>query len=84
MKNGVYALQNKLTGRYGQVFSLPTDGFAIYAITKMLDSNPNENREIELLYKVGEIDLETGELTRENAKLIPWESTPMIEKEAEK
>ena len=68
MKNNLYTLYNKLSLRYGEVMTYPTDAFASMAISKVA-SNPQANidlNEIDVC-RVGSIDIETGVITPEVA-----------------
>ena len=68
MKNNLYTLYNKLSLRYGDVRTFPTDAFASMTISKLL-SNPQSDidlSEIEVC-RVGSIDIETGVVTPETA-----------------
>ena len=68
MKNNLYTLYNKLSLRYGEVMTYPTDAFATMAISKIA-SNPQANldlSEIEVC-RIGSIDIETGVITPEVA-----------------
>ena len=68
MKNNLYTFYNKLSLRYGDVRSFPTDSFASMAISKIA-SNPQSEldlSEIEVC-RIGSIDIETGIITPEVA-----------------
>ena len=68
MKNNLYTLYNKLSLRYGEVMTYPTDSFASMAISKVA-ANPQANlhlSEIDVC-RIGSIDIETGVITPEVA-----------------
>lgn len=68
MKNNLYTLYNKLSLRYGEVMTYPTDSFASMAISRIA-SNPQANidlSEIEVC-RIGSIDIETGVIIPEVA-----------------
>ena len=70
MKNNLYTLYNKLSLRYGEVMTYPTDSFCSMAISKIA-SNPQNNvdlSEIEIC-RIGSIDIETGVITPEVAPI---------------
>ncbi len=68
MKNNLYTLYNKLSLRYGEVMTYPTDAFASTMVSKIA-SNPKNNfdlNEIDVC-RIGSIDVETGVITPEAA-----------------
>ena len=68
MKNNLYTVYNKLSLRYGEVMTYPTDAFASMAISKLV-SNPKcelDLSEIDVC-RIGSIDIETGVITPETA-----------------
>ena len=68
MKNNLYTIYNKLSLRYGEVMTYPTDAFASMTISKLV-SNPKcelDLSEIDVC-RVGSIDIETGVITPEVA-----------------
>ena len=70
MKNNLYTIYNKLSLRYGEVMTYPTDAFASMAISKIV-SNPKcelDLNEIDVC-RVGSIDIETGVITPEVAPI---------------
>lgn len=61
MNNNVYTLFNKLSNRYGDVVSFPSDG---YAVARVME-NPNfksHANEFELC-RIGSVSIETGVIT---------------------
>lgn len=68
MKNNLYTLYNKLSLRYGEVMTYPTDSFASMAISKVA-SNPQANLDLSEIdvCRIGSIDIETGVITPEVA-----------------
>lgn len=68
MKNNLYTIYNKLSLRYGEVMTYPTDSFASMAISKIA-SNPQANLDLSEIdvCRVGSIDIETGVITPESA-----------------
>lgn len=61
MQNNIYCLYNKLSGRYGDVISFPSDG---YAVARVME-NPNLKShitEVELC-RIGSVSVETGVIT---------------------
>lgn len=87
MLNNVYSLKNKLSGRYGDVFTYPTDAFAVTRL-KEVASVPEAKinlKEVEL-YRVATMEIETGKITAmlEPVKVdIPEENKSIIEMEEE-
>ena len=68
MKNNLYTIYNKVSLRYGEVMTYPTDAFASMSISKII-SNPKcelSLSEIDVC-RVGSIDIETGVITPETA-----------------
>lgn len=70
MKNNLYTLYNKLSLRYGEVMTYPTDSFASMAISKIA-SNPQANLDLSEIdvCRIGSIDIETGVITPETAPI---------------
>ena len=68
MKNNLYTLYNKLSLRYGEVMTYPTDSFASVSISKIA-SNPQANLDLSEIdvCRIGSIDIETGVITPEVA-----------------
>ena len=68
MKNNLYTLYNKLSLRYGEVMTYPTDSFASMAISKIA-ANSQANLDLSEIdvCRVGSIDIETGVITPETA-----------------
>lgn len=54
MKNYVYVIYNKLSGRYESVMSFPSDGMALHRLNGNIDKAEYE------LCRVGSIDIESG------------------------
>lgn len=69
MKNNVYVFYNNLSGRYGEVVSFPSDGFALARVQPTI--KPEQLDEIQIC-RVGSIDIETGELKTEPPVRIAW------------
>ena len=68
MKNNLYTLYNKLSLRYGEVMTYPTDAFASAMVSKIA-ANPKNNfdlNEIDVC-RIGSVDVETGVITPEVA-----------------
>lgn len=61
MCNNVYSLYNKLSCRYGDVVSFPSDG---YALARVME-NPNLKSHINEfeLCRIGSVSVETGVIT---------------------
>jgi hypothetical protein len=80
MKNSIYILFNTLACRYSDIFNFPTDSFAISRIKKALtpSNNPNDDTNIKehLIFKIGELDIETATIIPCSPVAIPWEASP--------
>lgn len=68
MKNNLYTLYNKLSLRYGEVMTYPTDSFASAMISKVA-ANPQAKLDLSEIdvCRIGSIDIETGVITPESA-----------------
>lgn len=71
MVNRIYVLYNKLSARYGDVTSFPTDAMAVRTISQVLQKQGFADEFA--LYKVGQIDVETGECVANAPALVPLE-----------
>lgn len=61
MINYLYAMFNTLACRFGDVFTFPSDAFAIARINDMFNiPNSPYHKSENVIYKVGSIDLATG------------------------
>lgn len=70
MKNNLYTIYNKLSLRYGEVMTYPTDAFASMAISKIVANPKCEFNLSEIdICRVGSIDIETGVITPESAPI---------------
>ena len=77
MKNYVYVLYNKLSGRYESVMSFPSDGMALHRLNGNIDKSEYE------LCRIGSISIEDGILESCAPVRLIWESdntaTPTVE-----
>lgn len=77
MKNYVYVLFNKLSGRYESVMSFPSDGMALHRLNGNIDKAEYE------LCRVGSVDIETGVIDPCSPVRLIWEedntNTPVVE-----
>ena len=77
MKNYVYVLYNKLSGRYESVMSFPSDGMALHRLNGNIDKKEYE------LCRIGSISIEDGTLDTCAPVRLIWESdtteTPTVE-----
>lgn len=70
MTNNIYTIYNKLSGRYGDVLTYPTDEFAVNSISKFNGINSDEFE----LCRIGTIDIESGIVNSEAPVRIPFTS----------
>ena len=70
MTNNIYTIYNKLSGRYGDVLTYPTDEFAVNSISKFNGINSDEFE----LCRIGTIDIESGIVNSEAPVRIPFKS----------
>lgn len=77
MKNYVYVLYNKLSGRYESVMSFPSDGMALHRLNGNIDKAEYE------LCRVGSVNIETGVIEPCSPVRLIWEEdntkTPVVE-----
>lgn len=62
MTNNVYSLLNTLSGRFGDVVAYPTDAFARARTIDIMRKCKLSTTEYQL-WKIGSIDVESGQLT---------------------
>lgn len=67
MKNNVYTLYNRLSNRYGQIFSFPSDGFAL---ARLVESGIRTDEEE--LCRIGTVSIETGVVEPCEPVRIAW------------
>lgn len=87
MKNGIYGLQDKNSGRIEEIYSMASDGTALKQLSKLIEARKErtgDELEDKNLIKMGEHDLETGEIFTQTTKMIPWSTKAPIERQAEK
>lgn len=84
MKNNIYGVLNVLTGRYGEVYSFPSDGMALYALSQVLPKTTGITLDKLQLMRIATVDIETGAVETKGVQLIPWEKITPIEKEGDK
>lgn len=87
MKNGIYGLQDRNSGRVEEIYSMASDGTAIKQLSKLIEARKDrtgDDLNDKILIKMGEHDLETGEIYTQVPKMIPWNTITPIEKKAEK
>lgn len=72
MTNNIYTIYNKLSGRYGDVMTYPSDEFAVHSISKFNGINSDEFE----LCRVGTIDIETGCICSEAPVRVPFTTEP--------
>lgn len=72
MLNRIYVLYNKLSARYGDVASFPTDAMAVKMMSEALSERGFADEFS--LYRVGSIDIETGEAVATAPVLVPFDS----------
>lgn len=79
MKNYVYVIYNKLSGRYESVMSFPSDGMALHRLSGNIDKKEYE------LCRVGSVDIETGVIDSCSPVRLIWEeddtNTPVVKAE---
>ncbi len=81
MENQIYLLFNRLTCRYGSIFSFPTDAFAVkFMQQQLLDSKMSLDEHI--LYNVGSYDIASGKVSVSDPRSISWNIQSPIETEA--
>lgn len=77
MKNYVYVLYNKLSGRYESVMSFPSDGMALHRLNGNIDKAEYE------LCRVGSVDIESGVIDSCSPVRLIWEedntNTPTVQ-----
>lgn len=81
MKNQIYLLHNRLTSRFGSVFSFPTDAYATKVMQQQLLENHLSLDEY-TLYNVGSYDISTGFVDTSDLRSIPWNVSSPVETEA--
>lgn len=81
MKNQIYLLHNRLTCRFGSIFSFPTDAYAVKVLTQQLNENHLSLDEY-TLYNVGSYDISTGFVDTSELRVIPWNVSTPLETEA--
>ncbi len=81
MENQIYLLFNRLTCRYGSIFSFPTDAFAVKVMQQqLLDAKMSLDENI--LYNVGSYDIASGKVKVSDPRSITWNVQSPIEIEA--
>lgn len=81
MENQIYLLFNRLSGRYGSIFSFPTDAYASKAMNHYLNENKMSFDEY-VLFRVGSYDIATGHVTVCTPESISWSVSTPVETEA--
>lgn len=74
MKNYVYVMFNKLSGRYESVLSFPSDGMALHRIEKSVDKTEYD------ICRVGSIDISTGVIESEPPVRLMWSTEEELPK----
>lgn len=73
MVNRIYVLYNKLSARYGDVTSFATDAMAVKSVSEVL--NKQGFADEFNLYRIGTLDIETGETVANAPVLVPLDLT---------
>lgn len=81
MENGIYCLFNVLSCRFGDVMAFATDAYALKRLNDMLNDGKLANKTELVLYKIGALNMATGENIPCIPTPIPWDSNDPIEKE---
>lgn len=81
MTNNIYTLLNSLSGRYGEVYSFPTDAFAVSRLSTYLQDGQKLDLKEFSLFRSGTIDIETGVINGTAPIPVPWQVTGPIESE---
>lgn len=74
MKNYIYVLFNKLSGRYESVMSFPSDSMALHRLSKNIDKSEYE------LCRVGSISIESGVVESEPPVRLIWSEEDTLPK----
>lgn len=74
MKNYVYVMFNKLSGRYESVLSFPSDGMALHRLEKGIDKDEYD------ICRVGSIDIATGIIESEPPVRLIWSTEETLPK----
>ncbi|MEM1986730.1 MAG: hypothetical protein QXQ24_08340 [Nitrososphaeria archaeon] len=83
MTNGIYCLFNRLSCRYGDVMAFSTDGFAQKRVTEYFASGKAGSMDEHQLFKIGEINIATGQATYCEPTPIPWDIALPMENKTE-
>lgn len=87
MKNGIYGLQDRNSGRIEEIYSMASDGTALKQLSMLIEARMDrtgDELDDKILIKMGEHDIENGEITATTPKMIPWGTKAPLEREAEK
>lgn len=72
MTNNIYALYNRLSLRYGDVYSFPSDGYAANQLRRaMVNDKQDLTTEYELC-NVGSIDIDSGTIYPHDPVRVAW------------
>lgn len=82
MKENIYSIKDRVDMRYTDIMKGVTDGGMVRSIYQWLSKRP-DFKDLDL-YKIGEIDTETGLITPMQAPIqVSWESYKFPETKAE-
>lgn len=80
MKNRIYALNDRLSGRVGQVYVFSTDDLCLHTLYRAIPDGKVDlyTRQYDVML-VGEIDVVTGEVFPVTHKILSWDDVPFLE-----